>query len=132
MRVYGRDGGADAVRAAAHPGAHRRVAVSRDERLVANVVGASQLPFAIAGSIWLLAALDYNLSTAVWVGAAMCVRPLVMTVATTVLGLLPLLWESGVGADVSARYGCARGRRLVVVHVSHAFGSACGVHDLAA
>jgi Cu(I)/Ag(I) efflux system membrane protein CusA/SilA len=26
-----------------------------------------------------------------------------MTVATTVLGLLPLLWEGGVGADVSAR-----------------------------
>jgi Cu(I)/Ag(I) efflux system membrane protein CusA/SilA len=26
-----------------------------------------------------------------------------MTVATTVLGLLPLLWESGVGADVTAR-----------------------------
>jgi Cu(I)/Ag(I) efflux system membrane protein CusA/SilA len=26
-----------------------------------------------------------------------------MTVATTVLGLLPLLWEAGVGADVSAR-----------------------------
>ena len=25
-----------------------------------------------------------------------------MTVATTVLGLLPLLWEGGVGADVSA------------------------------
>ena len=31
------------------------------------------------------------------------VRPLLMTVATTVLGLLPLLWEAGVGADVSAR-----------------------------
>ncbi|MCG3174806.1 MAG: Multidrug resistance protein MdtC [Myxococcota bacterium] len=106
------------------------------------------LPFAIAGSVWLLAALDYNLSTAVWVGliavagvaaetgivmvvyldeameryrregrlqtpadvdaaviegASMRVRPLIMTVATTVLGLLPLLWESGVGADVSAR-----------------------------
>jgi Cu(I)/Ag(I) efflux system membrane protein CusA/SilA len=106
------------------------------------------LPFAVAGSVWLLAALDYNLSTAVWVGliavagvaaetgivmvvyldeaieryrregrlrtpedvdaaviegASMRVRPLVMTVATTVLGLLPLLWESGVGADVSAR-----------------------------
>ena len=30
-------------------------------------------------------------------------RPLIVTVATTVLGLLPLLWESGVGADVSAR-----------------------------
>jgi Cu(I)/Ag(I) efflux system membrane protein CusA/SilA len=106
------------------------------------------LPFAIAGSVWLLAALDYNLSAAVWVGliavggvaaetgivmvvyldealeryrregrlnvaadvddaviegASMRVRPLVMTVATTVLGLLPLLWESGVGADVTAR-----------------------------
>jgi len=36
-------------------------------------------------------------------GAAARVRPLIMTVATTVLGLLPLLWESGVGADVSAR-----------------------------
>ncbi|HET9467603.1 MAG TPA: efflux RND transporter permease subunit, partial [Vicinamibacterales bacterium] len=108
----------------------------------------SSLPFAVAGSIWLLAFLDYNLSTAVWVGiiavagvaaetgivmmvyldeaftrymregrihvprdvdaaviegASARVRPLVMTVATTVLGLLPLLWESGVGADVSAR-----------------------------
>jgi Cu(I)/Ag(I) efflux system membrane protein CusA/SilA len=106
------------------------------------------LPFAVAGSVWLLAALDYHLSTAVWVGliavggvaaetgivmiiyldeaferfrrqgrirtpeevdeavvegAAARVRPLVMTVATTVLGLMPLLWESGVGADVSAR-----------------------------
>ena len=106
------------------------------------------LPFAAAGSIWLLALMHYNLSTAVWVGliavagvaaetgivmvvyldeafhrhqregriktpkdvdaavvegATARVRPLVMTVATTVLGLLPLLWESGVGADVSAR-----------------------------
>jgi Cu(I)/Ag(I) efflux system membrane protein CusA/SilA len=108
----------------------------------------SSLPFAIAGSIWLLAFMHYNLSTAVWVGliavagvaaetgivmvvyldeaferymregriqrpedvdaavvegASTRVRPLVMTVATTVLGLLPLLWEGGVGADVSAR-----------------------------
>ena len=108
----------------------------------------STLPFAVAGSIWLLAALDYNLSTAVWVGliavagvaaetgivmivyldeaferrrregrltraedvdeaviegASARVRPLVMTVATTVLGLMPLLVASGVGADVSAR-----------------------------
>lgn len=106
------------------------------------------LPFAIAGSVWLLALLDYNLSTAVWVGliavggvaaqtgivvvvyldqaydarkregrltrpediddavvegAAKCLRPMLMTVATTVLGLMPLLWESGVGADLSAR-----------------------------
>ena len=108
----------------------------------------SSLPFAVAGSVWLLTFMDYNLSTAVWVGliavagvaaetgivmvvyldeafarymgegrirtpedvdaavaegAAARVRPLVMTVATTVLGLLPLLWEAGVGADVSAR-----------------------------
>ncbi len=106
------------------------------------------LPFAIAGSIWLLTLLNYNLSTAVWVGliavggvaaqtgivvivyldraflaartqgqlqqladidsaviegAAKCLRPMLMTVATTVLGLMPLLFESGVGADLSAR-----------------------------
>lgn len=106
------------------------------------------LPFALAGSVWLLALMHYNLSTAVWVGliavggvaaqtgiimvvyldeaynryraegrlrtpedidaavlegAATRVRPLVMTVATTVLGLLPILWEGGVGADVTAR-----------------------------
>jgi Cu(I)/Ag(I) efflux system membrane protein CusA/SilA len=106
------------------------------------------LPFAIAGSVWLLALLDYNLSTAVWVGliavggvaaqtgiivivyldqvfdewraggrvrtvddvdaaavegAQKCLRPMLMTVATTVLGLAPLLFESGVGADLSAR-----------------------------
>ena len=108
----------------------------------------TSLPFAIAGSVWLLALMEYNLSTAVWVGliavagvaaetgivmvvyldeafnrhmregrikspddvdaavvegAVARVRPLVMTVATTVLGLMPLLWEGGVGADVSAR-----------------------------
>jgi Cu(I)/Ag(I) efflux system membrane protein CusA/SilA len=44
-----------------------------------------------------------DVDAAVVEGAAARVRPLVMTVATTVLGLLPLLWESGVGADVSAR-----------------------------
>ena len=108
----------------------------------------SSLPFAVAGSVWLLAFMDYNLSTAVWVGliavagvaaetgivmvvyldeafqryllegriqkpedvdaavvegASTRVRPLVMTVATTVLGLLPRLWEGVVGADVAAR-----------------------------
>ena len=106
------------------------------------------LPFAIAGSVWLLTLLQYNLSTAVWVGliavggvaaqtgivvvvyldqafkaalskgrlrtgedvdravvegAAQCLRPMLMTVATTVLGLMPLLFEAGVGADLSAR-----------------------------
>jgi hypothetical protein len=44
-----------------------------------------------------------DVDAAVVEGAAARVRPLVMTVATTVLGLLPLLWESGIGADVSAR-----------------------------
>ena len=109
----------------------------------------SSLPFAVAGSVWLLAFMDYNLSTAVWVGliavagvaaetgivmvvyldeaferymregriqtpedvdaavvegaSAPASGRCVMTVATTVLGLLPLLWEAGVGADVSAR-----------------------------
>jgi Cu(I)/Ag(I) efflux system membrane protein CusA/SilA len=108
----------------------------------------SSLPFAVAGSVWLLSYMNYNLSTAVWVGliavagvaaetgivmvvyldeafgrymregriqrpadvdaavvegASARVRPLLMTVATTVFGLVPLLWESGVGADVSAR-----------------------------
>ncbi|MBI5513790.1 MAG: efflux RND transporter permease subunit [Deltaproteobacteria bacterium] len=44
-----------------------------------------------------------ELDAAIVQGASARVRPLVMTVATTVLGLLPLLWGSGVGADVSAR-----------------------------
>lgn len=44
-----------------------------------------------------------DVDAAVIEGASQRVRPLLMTVATTVIGLLPLLWESGVGADVSAR-----------------------------
>jgi Cu(I)/Ag(I) efflux system membrane protein CusA/SilA len=108
----------------------------------------TSLPFGLMGSVWLLYAQGYNVSTAVWVGliavigtasetgilmttfldqavslrqqakpmlemndvneavidgAASRVRPLVMSVASTVLGLLPLLWEAGPGADVSAR-----------------------------
>ena len=108
----------------------------------------SSLPFAVAGSVWLLAFMDYNLSTAVWVGliavagvaaetgivmvvyldeaferymregrihtpadvdaavvegAGARVRPLVMTVATTVLGLLPLLGKPG--SELTCRHG---------------------------
>jgi Cu(I)/Ag(I) efflux system membrane protein CusA/SilA len=36
-------------------------------------------------------------------GASRRLRPLAMSVSSTALGLLPLLWESGPGADVSAR-----------------------------
>src|SRR6185503_11168156 len=35
----------------------------------------SSLPFAVAGSVWLLAFMDYNLSTAVWVGLILLVLP---------------------------------------------------------
>lgn len=44
-----------------------------------------------------------DVNEAVVDGAASRVRPIVMSVASTVLGLLPLLWEAGPGADVSAR-----------------------------
>jgi len=106
------------------------------------------VPFSLVGAVWLLYALDYNLSVAVWVGiialagldaqtgvvmllyltlawrdraaggrlqsagdledaivegAARRIRPKLMTVATMMLGLLPLLWSSGTGADVMKR-----------------------------
>jgi Cu(I)/Ag(I) efflux system membrane protein CusA/SilA len=44
-----------------------------------------------------------DVDEAVIEGSAKCLRPMLMTVMTTVLGLMPLLWESGVGADLSAR-----------------------------
>jgi Cu(I)/Ag(I) efflux system membrane protein CusA/SilA len=44
-----------------------------------------------------------DIDAAIVEGASKCLRPMLMTVATTVLGLMPLLWESGVGADLSAR-----------------------------
>jgi Cu(I)/Ag(I) efflux system membrane protein CusA/SilA len=33
-------------------------------------------------------------------GAVLRLRPKLMTVATTVLGLLPILWSTGIGSDV--------------------------------
>jgi Cu(I)/Ag(I) efflux system membrane protein CusA/SilA len=106
------------------------------------------VPFSLIGAIWLLYALDYNMSVAVWVGlialagldaetgvvmllyltlahrrweqagkletaedleeaivegAAQRVRPKLMTVLTTMTGLLPVLWSTGTGADVMKR-----------------------------
>jgi len=106
------------------------------------------VPFALVGSVWLLAMLGYNLSTAVWVGiialvglaaqtgvvmivycdsaywkrkregrirdlddiveatlegSVQRVRPKLMTVATMMIGLVPLLWSQGAGADVMKR-----------------------------
>ncbi|MBI3072087.1 MAG: efflux RND transporter permease subunit [Deltaproteobacteria bacterium] len=106
------------------------------------------IPFALIGSVWLLWALDYRLSTAVYVGiialvglatqtgivmivyidnayarrkaagkirdlsdiiwahmegTVLRVRPKLMTVATMLIGLIPLLWATGSGADVMKR-----------------------------
>jgi Cu(I)/Ag(I) efflux system membrane protein CusA/SilA len=106
------------------------------------------VPFAMAGAIWYLYLLGYNLSVAVWVGiialggvaagtgivmivyldevyerrlregsmstlkdlseaivegAAQRVRPKMMTVASTIIGLLPIMWSYGTGADVMKR-----------------------------
>ncbi len=106
------------------------------------------IPFALVGSVWLLAALDYRISTAVWVGVialtglaaqtgivmivyidnayerrkragkirdlsdiiwahmegtVLRVRPKLMTVSTMLVGLVPLLWATGSGADVMKR-----------------------------
>lgn len=106
------------------------------------------VPFALVGSVWALWLLDYNLSTAVWVGVIALVglaaqtgvvmivyidhayerrlkqghinslediilahaegtiqrvRPKLMTVSTMLIGLVPLLWAEGSGADVMKR-----------------------------
>lgn len=106
------------------------------------------VPFSLIGAIWLLWALDYNMSVAVWVGlialagldaetgvvmllyltlahgrwreegrlrtredlrdaiiegAARRVRPKLMTVLAAMVGLIPILWSTGTGADVMKR-----------------------------
>jgi Cu(I)/Ag(I) efflux system membrane protein CusA/SilA len=102
------------------------------------------VPFALVGGVYLVSALGYNLSVAVWVGfialygiavetgvvmviylhealdkklingpcteqdiydatfegAVLRLRPKLMTVAVALLGLLPIMWSSGTGADV--------------------------------
>jgi Cu(I)/Ag(I) efflux system membrane protein CusA/SilA len=106
------------------------------------------VPFSLVGAVWLLWALDYNVSIAVWVGlialmgldaetgvfmllfldlsvkdaaragrlrteaeweealvhgAVKRVRPKMMTVAAAMMGLLPILWSDGTGADMMKR-----------------------------
>jgi Cu(I)/Ag(I) efflux system membrane protein CusA/SilA len=43
---------------------------------------------------------EHDLHEATLAGAVLRLRPKLMTVATTILGLLPLLWSRGVGSDV--------------------------------
>jgi Cu(I)/Ag(I) efflux system membrane protein CusA/SilA len=116
--------------------------------LTESLIVLCSVPFALVGSVWLLALLHYNLSTAVWVGiialvglaaqtgvvmvvycdsaylkrkregrirdlddiveatlegSVQRVRPKLMTVATMMIGLVPLLWSQGSGADVMKR-----------------------------
>jgi Cu(I)/Ag(I) efflux system membrane protein CusA/SilA len=106
------------------------------------------VPFSLVGAVWLLWALDYHVSIAVWVGmialmgldaetgvfmllfldlahdeaaragrlnnerelddaiihgAVKRVRPKAMTVFAAMLGLMPILWSQGTGADVMKR-----------------------------
>jgi len=106
------------------------------------------VPFSLVGAVWLLWALGYNISIAVWVGmialmgldaetgvlmllfldlayqdavkagrmnneadlheavlhgAVRRVRPKMMTVMAALLGLLPIMWSHGSGADVMKR-----------------------------
>jgi Cu(I)/Ag(I) efflux system membrane protein CusA/SilA len=116
--------------------------------MIQTLIVLCSVPFALVGSVWLLALLGYNLSTAVWVGiialvglaaqtgvvmivycdsaylkrkregrirdlddiveatlegSVQRVRPKLMTVATMMIGLVPLLWSQGAGADVMKR-----------------------------
>jgi Cu(I)/Ag(I) efflux system membrane protein CusA/SilA len=46
---------------------------------------------------------EVNLLDAIREGAVLRVRPKAMTVATTVIGLAPILWESGTGSEIMSR-----------------------------
>jgi Cu(I)/Ag(I) efflux system membrane protein CusA/SilA len=106
------------------------------------------VPFSVIGAVWLLSALDYNVSIAVWVGmialmgldaetgvfmllfldlayeeakskgrlrsmadlheaiihgAVKRLRPKMMTVTAAMIGLMPIMWSIGTGADVMKR-----------------------------
>jgi Cu(I)/Ag(I) efflux system membrane protein CusA/SilA len=64
------------------------------------------VPFSAVGAIWLLYALGYNMSIgqeAVLHGAVKRIRPKFITVATMFMGLVPIMWSAGAGADVMKR-----------------------------
>ena len=106
------------------------------------------VPFSVVGAVWLMYALDYNVSIAAWVGmialmgldaetgvfmllfldlsydeakregrlrdlgelkeaivhgAVKRVRPKLMTVMAAMMGLMPIMWSMGTGADVMKR-----------------------------
>jgi len=46
---------------------------------------------------------DEKLEQAVWQGAGLRVRPVLMTATATIVGLLPILWGSGTGSEVMSR-----------------------------
>lgn len=123
------------------------------------------IPFSLVGGIWLIYALDYNLSVAVYVGfialagtaaetgvmvlsfidleieklraeknapltaieirtateaaTAMRVRPVAITALANIVGLIPIMWATGTGADVTQRIAApALGGMLTVLILS--------------
>ncbi len=120
------------------------------------------VPLSLIGTFWLLFALGYNMSVAVWVGvialaglsaetgvvmllylnvayeqarqagrlrtaqelmdvvtagATRRVRPVIMLSASTVIGLLPIMWSHGTGADVMKRIAAPMVGGLITVVV---------------
>jgi len=116
--------------------------------LARTLMVALAVPFSLVGAVWLLWALGYNLSIAVWVGmialmgldaetgvfmllfldlaydeakrdgrmrslaelheaivhgAVKRLRPKLMTVTAAMMGLMPIMWSIGTGADVMKR-----------------------------
>src|SRR6185436_8338806 len=115
---------------------------------VKTLIVLAAVPFSIVGAVWLLWALGYNVSIAVWVGmialmgldaetgvfmllfldlsydeavregrmrtredlreaivhgAVKRIRPKMMTVAAAFMGLMPIMWSLGTGADMMKR-----------------------------
>lgn len=58
-----------------------------------------------------------DLRDAIVAGAAQRIRPKLMTVLTTIIGLVPVLWSTGTGADVMQRIAAPMVGRLVTSFV---------------